>query len=61
VRVEEERLFDLKNLVRDEWIPLLLKRSYKKLIELGKTIQFIKLYFGEEEKQGFKLYMDVDR
>lgn len=39
-------MFDIKRIVKREYIPTIFSKNYNKIIELGKTIQFIKLYFG---------------
>lgn len=58
--IDEEKIFDLNKITRKQSIPELFKNTYKKVIELGKTIQFIKLYFGPQEKENYKKYLDVE-
>jgi hypothetical protein len=41
-------------------VPELFGQNYKKIIELGKTIHFIKLYFGPEEKEEYRIFMNIE-
>lgn len=46
--------------VAEERVPRLLKGSYRQMVELGRTVQFIKLYFGEEERLAFRQYLNIE-
>jgi len=46
-----EHFFRFQQLLHEERIPLLFKSSYQQILSLAKTIQFILLYYQEEEKE----------
>lgn len=60
LNLDQEKIFDLKKITKKESIPQLFGQNYKKVIELGKTIQFIKLYFKPEERQSYRNYMNIE-
>jgi hypothetical protein len=55
-----ERFFKLSKIVHQEMIPFLLNSHYKQIIELGKTVQFIKFYLSEGDLLLFSQFMDAD-
>lgn len=56
-----ERFFKITKIVYPELIPSFLEPHYKQLIELGKTVQFIKFYLSEEDLLFFFKFLATDQ
>ena len=59
--MDGDRFFDASKIVRKELVPELFSRHFLRIVELGKTVQFIKLYFNEEELLLFHQFLDIDQ
>ena len=54
-----ELFFKLENLLIEEYSPEIFKKQGLNILELGKIVQFIYLYFSVEEKPLLAKYLNV--
>ena len=57
---EQDKLFNMRELIKKEMVPELFRECHTRMAELGKTIQFIKLYFSPEEKHQYSIFMNLE-
>lgn len=59
--LQQEKIFDVRRITRREAVPEVLRTIYERVVQLGKTIQFIRLYFGPEDKQKYRIFMNISQ
>jgi hypothetical protein len=59
--MEGDRFFEVSKVVHRELVPSFFANHYQRIVELGKTVQFIKLYFNEQDLLLFHTYLDIDQ
>ena len=58
--MDGDRFFDVSKMVNRQLVPDMFAPSYRRIVELGKTVQFIRLYFREESLMLFHKFLNVD-